>query len=144
MSVNFMNRAIVQAENSGADIPVGAVITYDGKIIAEACNEKEKNIDISAHAEIIALKKASKILGNWRLDKCDMYVTLEPCPMCGWAILQSRIRNLYFGCSDNLYGTFSNTNLLQISGSKTKVYAGIMEDECNKLINHYFMNIRNK
>jgi tRNA(adenine34) deaminase len=125
------------------DIPVGAVIVKDGKVISSAFNTKEKDKDITSHAEILAIRKAEQVFGNWRLDNCDMYVTLEPCPMCGWAILQSRIKNLYFGSYDKNYGAFSSKiNLREISSSKLNVYGGILEQECDVIINEFFSNIR--
>ena len=87
----MMELAIEEALKSGSDIPVGAVIVKDGKIISSSCNKREKYSDITAHAEILAIKEAEKVIDNWRLDGCEMYVTLEPCPMCAWAIIQSRI-----------------------------------------------------
>ena len=96
----MMKFAIQEALNSGLDIPVGAVIVQDSKIISSACNKKENQNDITAHAEIIAMKNAEKKLGRWRLNDCELYVTLEPCPMCAWAIIQSGIRAVYFGSYD--------------------------------------------
>ena len=91
----------------------------------------------------MALKEASKKVGNWRLNGCDLYVTLEPCPMCAWAILNSRIENLYFGSYDIKYGAFgSKINLQNISDTKIKVFGGIMEQECNLILNDYFSELR--
>lgn len=140
----YMQMAIEQAKLSQGDIPVGAVVVKDDKIIAKACNTREKDNDITSHAEILALREASKLLNNWRLDDCDMYVTLEPCPMCGWAILQSRLKNLYFGSFDMDYGAFSSADLLRISKFKTNVLGGIEEDECTKLLKKFFMDLRKK
>ncbi len=141
---SFMQTALDKAKHSQGDIPVGAVIVKNGCIISQACNTREKDNDITSHAEILAIKQASQTLNNWRLDDCDMYVTLEPCPMCGWAILQSRIKNLYFGSFDTKYGAFSAANLDKISQSKTKIYSGIMEQDCNELIENFFSEIRKK
>ena len=140
----YMQIAIEQAKLSQEDVPIGAVIVRDDKIIATACNTREKDSDITSHAEILALREASKILNNWRLDNCDMYVTLEPCPMCGWAILQSRIRNLYFGSYDMDYGAFSSADLLRISNFKTNIFGGIEEDECTALLKNFFADLRKK
>ncbi len=143
MSDNFMKYAIDEAKLSGQDIPVGCVIVQNGKIIASAHNEREKNNDISAHAEILAIKKAARQLNNWRLDDCSLYVTLEPCPMCAWAISNSRIKEVYFGSYDLKYGALgSKINLAQISNTKPKIFGGIMEKECNELINNYFSELR--
>ena len=143
MILDFMTKAIDVARLSGEDIPVGAVVVKDNKILAAFHNEKEKRKDVSAHAEILALREASKVLGDWRLSGCDLYVTLEPCPMCASAILQSRVSNLYFGSYDNVYGAFSVfPELKNILNSKLNVKGGIMESECDKLINEYFEGIR--
>lgn len=140
----YMELAIKEAQKTKDDIPVGAVIVKDGKIVASAFNTKEEDNDVTSHAEILALRKASKLLGDWRLEDCDMYVTLEPCPMCAWAILQSRVKNLYFGSYNTQYGAFfSSVDLRKLSNSKINIYGGIMEDECDKIIEDFFKNIRN-
>ena len=138
-----MKKAIKAAKDSGTDVPVGAVIVKNDEIISTAFNEREKNNDITAHAEIIAIKKASEKIGSWRLSDCDLYVTLEPCPMCAWAILQSRINNVYFGSYDNKYGAFgSKINLIQYSDNKINVKGGILEEECDNMLNEFFKRIR--
>ena len=140
---NFMLFAIKEAKKSGDDLPIGCVIEKNGEIIASAHNLKEKLNDISAHAEIIAIKEASKKINNWRLEGCNLYVTLEPCPMCAWAILNSGIKNIYFGAYDLNYGAFgSKINLAEISTRKPKIYGGILEDDCKKLLDDYFKKIR--
>ena len=142
--MDYMDYAIIEAEKSNWDIPVGAVIVKDGKIISRACNTREKDNDITSHAEIIAIRKASKILNNWRLDGCELYVTLEPCPMCGWAIVQSRLKAVYFGSYDVNYGSFgSKIDLRALANSKLKVFGGIKEEECDKLLADFFQSIRN-
>lgn len=139
----MMNRAIKLAKESVNDIPVGAVIVKDGEIISEACNMRENDNDITSHAEILAIKKASEILDNWRLDGCEMYVTLEPCPMCAWAILQSRIKVVYFGSYNPKYGAFGSViNLADISDYKPKIYGGIMEQECDKILDTFWKEQR--
>ena len=143
MNTEFMSKALEIAQKSGSDIPVGAVIVKNNKILAQFHNEKEKRNDATAHAEILAIKEASKNLEEWRLRGCDMYVTLEPCPMCAWAILQSRIDNLYFGAYDNVYGAFSVLpELWTIANSKINVKGGIMESKCKKLLDEYFEKMR--
>lgn len=138
-----MQKAINSAQKSGNDVPVGAVIVKNGEIIASACNEREKTNDISAHAEILAIKKASKVLNNWRLDDCELYVTLEPCPMCAWAILQSRIRAVYFGSYDLQYGALGSALDLKKQGnSKLKIYGGIMEKECDNILKQFWADKR--
>lgn len=141
--MDFMSLAIEQAKKTDTDIPVGAVIVKDGEVIAKAFNTREKDNDISSHAEILAIRKAEQVLNNWRLDNCELYVTLEPCPMCGWAIIQSRIKTVYFGSYDTNYGAFtSSIDLRKLSNSKLNVYGGIKEDACNALINDFFNNLR--
>lgn len=141
--MDFMSLAIEQAKKTDTDIPVGAVIVKDGEVIAKAFNTREKDNDITSHAEILAIRKAEQILNNWRLDNCELYVTLEPCPMCGWAIIQSRIKTVYFGSYDTNYGAFtSSIDLRKLSNSKLNVYGGINEEACNALIKDFFNNLR--
>ncbi len=140
---SFMSIAIDEAKKSGRDVSVGAVIVKKGNVIARAHNEREMNNDVTSHAEILAIRKAEQVLGNWRLDDCDLYVTLEPCPMCGWAILQSRIKNVYFGSYDANYGAFfSKVDLRNFSTFTPNVYGGIMEKECDELLNSFFADLR--
>ena len=141
---NFMQLAIEEGKKVTKDIPVGAVIVKDGKVLSTGFNTKEQDNDITSHAEIIAIRKAEKLLNNWRLDDCDLYVTLEPCPMCGWAILQSRIRNVYFGSYDTNYGAFSSIiDLRKISNNQNlKVYGGILEKDCDRLLEDFFKTLR--
>lgn len=138
-----MSISINEAKKSGLDVPVGAVVVKNGDVIATAHNERELDNDVTSHAEILAIRKAEQVLGNWRLDDCDLYVTLEPCPMCGWAILQSRIKNVYFGSYDTNYGAFfSKVDLRKFSTFTTNVYGGIMEKECDELLNSFFTDLR--
>ena len=138
-----MKKAIELAHQSGLDVPVGAVIVKNGQIIAACHNEKEKNNDVTAHAEILAIKHAAQILNNWRLDDCELYVTLEPCPMCAWAILQSRIKTVYFGSTDTQYGAFGSVvNLKKLASSNLKIYSGILEEECDNIIKEFWKNKR--
>ena len=139
----FMNEAISEAKKSDVDIPVGCVIEQNGKIIASAHNNKEKTNDITGHAEILAIKEASKKLNNWRLNDCNLYVTLEPCPMCAWAIINSGIKNVYFGAYDLQYGAMGSVlNLPKTANSKIKVYGGIKENECKKILDDFFKKLR--
>lgn len=140
---SFMSISINEAKKSGRDVPVGAVVVKNGDVIATAHNERELDNDVTSHAEILAIRKAEQVLGNWRLDDCDLYVTLEPCPMCGWAILQSRIKNVYFGSYDTNYGAFfSKIDLRKFSTFAPNVYGGIMEKECDELLNSFFTDLR--
>jgi len=138
----FMQIAIEEAGKSGCDIPVGAVIVKNRQVIAKAHNTREKDNDVTSHAEILAVRQAEKSGNNWRLDGCEMYVTLEPCPMCGWAILQSRLKKVYFGSYDTKYGAFSCVKLQNISDSKPEIYGGIMEAACDNLLENFFKKLR--
>ena len=140
-----MERAIKSAKKAKGEIPVGALIIKDGKVIAETFNQKETLNDVTAHAEILALRQAAEKLGRWRLEDCVMYVTLEPCPMCAWAILQARLKAVYFGAYDTNYGALGSViDLRNPANSKMKVFGGIMENECKKLLDDYFSNMRGK
>lgn len=140
----YMNLALKEAKKSGEDLPVGCVIIDENKnIIARAHNEKEKLKNPTAHAEIMAIKKACKKIKNWRLLNCSLFVTLEPCPMCAWAILNARIKNVYFGSYDNLYGAFNGKiDLRTLLKNDTKVFGGIKEKECDQILKEYFEKIR--
>lgn len=138
-----MHKALELAKSVRGEIPVGAVVVQDGKIIASACNKKEADNDVTSHAEILTLREASEKLRRWRLDDCDLYVTLEPCPMCAWAIINSRIKNVYFGSYDANYGALgSKIDLRKIANSDLKVYGGILEDECNQVLKEFFESLR--
>ena len=140
-----MENAIKEAKKCKGDIPVGCVIKKDGRIIATAHNKREELNDVTAHAEILAIKEAQKILGTSRLNDCEIYVTLEPCPMCAWAIIQAGIKTLYFGAYNTQYGGIESViKLPQIANSKIKVYGGIKEDECSIILNKFFEELRNK
>ena len=139
-----MKRAIELANKANGEIPVGALIVKDGEVIAETFNQKEITNDVTAHAEILAIREAEQKLGRWRLDDCEMYVTLEPCPMCAWAIVSARIQAVYFGSYDNNYGALGSViDVRKLANSKMKVYGGIMEEECDKILKEYFKGLRN-
>ena len=138
-----MINAIKESKKCYKDVPVGCVIKRGNEIIATAHNLREENNDITAHAEIIAIKEAQKILGTSRLNDCEMYVTLEPCPMCSWAIIQSGISTLYFGAYNTQYGAMGSViDLPKLANSKIKVYGGIEEEQCNKILKDFFKEIR--
>lgn len=143
MTENPMALAIETAKKSGPEIPIGAVIVKNGEVIASAFNRKEELYDVTAHAEILAIREAEKKTGNWRLEDCEMYVTLEPCPMCAWAIVQARLKTVYFGSYDDNYGALgSKIDVRIIANSKLKVFGGIFEEECNNILNNYFKELR--
>lgn len=138
-----MERAILEAKKADGEIAVGAVIVKNGEIISSAHNQKEELNDVTAHAEILAIRMAEKKLSSWRLEDCEMFVTLEPCPMCAWAIVQSRIKTVYFGSYDTNYGALGSViDVRKLSNSPLKVYGGIMEKDCDELLKKCFKNLR--
>lgn len=148
MKEKFMKEALKQAKKAyeQLEVPVGAVIVKDGKIIARAYNQKEQKQDTTNHAEILAIKKASKKLNSWRLTDCDMYVTLEPCSMCTGALIQSRIRKVYIGALDEKTGACGS--VLNLSedykfNHKLEIETGILKDECEELLKKFFKELRN-
>lgn len=138
-----MKRAIKLARQACGEIPVGAIIVKNGEVISSAHNRKEEMNDVTAHAEILAIREAEQKLDCWRLEDCEMYVTLEPCPMCAWAIVNSRIKTVYFGSYDTNYGALGSViDVRKLANSKMKVYGGIMEEECDKILDEYFTGLR--
>lgn len=147
MDTKFMRAALKQAEKAeqSGETPVGAVIVQNGKIIARGYNKREMKKNALMHAEIIAIGKACKKLGGWRLPNCDIYVTLEPCPMCTGAILQARINNVYFGAYDAKSGCLGSVcDLSRILPHKITYTGGIMRTECEQIIKRFFKNLRKK
>lgn len=142
----FMHRALELAREaaSAGEVPVGAVIVKDGKIIAEGKNMREEKQNALSHAEIEAINAACKKLKSWRLDDCELYVTLEPCPMCAGAILNSRIKTLVFGAFDLKAGCVDSViNLCDYPlNPKPEIYGGICEDECLKVLRDFFDGLR--
>ena len=143
----FMKEAIKEAKKAEEklEIPVGCVIVKDGKIVARAHNQKETKTDTTKHAEIIAIQKASKKLNAWRLLDCEMYVTLEPCPMCAGALIQSRIKKIYIGTMDEKTGACGSVlNLLKDYdfNHKVEVETGIEQEECEKILKNFFKKLR--
>jgi tRNA(adenine34) deaminase len=139
----YFDILVKKAKEEQIDIPISAMITKNNQIISLKTNQREKNNSIISHAEILAIEEANKKLKSKYLSGCNMYVTLEPCPMCAWAIISSKIDNLYFGSYDINYGGFSVLKLNNIANSKIKVFGGIREEECNSILNNYFKNLRN-
>ena len=135
----------IKAEEKG-EVPVGAVIVYNGKIISRGHNKREQKKNSLCHAEIIAINNACKKLNNFRLEDCEMYVTLEPCLMCSGAIIQARIKKIVYGASDKKYGmagTVFNAFDLK-SNHKVEIENGILKEECSELLTNFFKKIRNK
>lgn len=145
----WMKEAIKQAKKAAKkdEVPIGCVIVKDDQIIARAYNKREMKQCSTAHAEILAIEKACKKLGSWRLEDCDLYVTLEPCPMCSGAIIQSRIRNVIFGAYDPKGGCMgSNMNINDVRGFNhyPDIEGGILQDECSRLLKDFFKAKRKK
>lgn len=143
----YMREALLEAEQACAEgeIPVGAIVVQDGVIIARAHNTREQNHDPLGHAELSALSKAAEALGTWRLDGCDLYVTLEPCPMCAGAILNARLRRVYFGAYDDVMGAAgSKFNLFYDYRWPTTVHfaGGILEAPCREILQLFFRGRR--
>ena len=146
MQEQFMKEALKEAKKAynKLEIPVGAVIVKDGKIIARAHNIKEEKQDTTKHAEIIAIQKASKKLETWRLNDCEMYVTLEPCAMCAGAIIQARLKKLYIGTMDQKTGACGSVlNLLQDFKFNhiVELETGILKEDCEQILKNFFKEL---
>ena len=142
-----MKEALKEAKKAykNLEIPVGAVIVKDGKIIARAHNQKETKLDTTCHAEILAIQKASKKLKSWRLLDCEMYVTLEPCSMCAGAIINSRIKKVYIGTMDKKTGAVGSVfNLFNdyTFNHKVDFETGVLKKECEDILKRFFKELR--
>ncbi len=142
----YMRAALRYAKKAADDgeVPVGAVIVYAGHIISGGRNRREKGKNALYHAEIEAINKACKKLGGWRLFDCDMYVTLEPCPMCAGAVINSRIRHVYIGAKDEkagCFGSVADMNTLSFN-HKPQTEFGICEKECIRILKDFFADLR--
>lgn len=146
MESRFMTRAIELAKIAAAhgEVPVGAVIVKDGEIIGEGYNMREQKNNALSHAETEAINNACNTLGDWRLDGCTIYVTLEPCPMCAGAIINARIKEVVFGAYDLSMGCMDSVTDLSSLPFATgiSVYRGIREDECKQIITEFFKEVR--
>ena len=147
MDKKFMKRALELAKTAAlnGEVPVGAVIVKDGKIISEGINQREKKQSALSHAEIEAIVGANKALGSWRLDGCEIYVTLEPCPMCAGAIVNARIKKVYFGAYERKSGAVMSNYRILFSGClnhKAEAEGGILEEECSALLKKFFSEKR--
>ena len=143
----FMKEAIRQAKKAYAlrEVPIGCVIVYEGKIIARGYNRRNTDKNTTSHAEINAIRKASKKLGDWRLEGCTLYVTLEPCQMCAGAIVQARIDKVVIGSMNPKAGCAGSVlNLLEMDGfnHKVEVERGVLEDECSTMLSGFFKELR--
>ena len=145
----YMREAIKQAKKAYAinEVPIGCVIVYNGKIIARGYNRRNTDKNPLSHAEIIAIKKASKILNDWRLEECTIYITLEPCQMCAGAIVQSRITNCVIGSMNKKAGCAGSIlNMLEMSefNHRVNVTRHVLEEECSSLLSNFFTELRAK
>ena len=145
----YMKEAMKQAKRAYAigDVPIGCVIVYEDKIIARGYNKRNKNKTTLAHAELLAMAKASKKRGDWRLEGCTMYVTLEPCQMCAGAIVQARISKVVIGSMNPKAGCAGSIiNLLQMKqfNHQVEMETGILEEECSEMLSQFFKELRQK
>lgn len=145
----YMKEAIKQAKKAYAlgEAPIGCVIVYEGKIIGRGYNRRTIDKNTLAHAELIAIRKASKVMDDWRLEDCTMYVTLEPCQMCSGAIVQSRMKKVVIGCMNPKAGCAGSIlNLLQMDefNHQVEIEIGILGEECSNLMTSFFRELREK
>jgi tRNA(adenine34) deaminase len=143
----FMREALRQAQKASAreEVPVGAVVVREGKIIARAYNQVELLKDATAHAEMLAVTQAEAAIGDWRLADCDLYVTKEPCAMCAGAIVHTRIRRVIFGCADptaGAAGTMINLLQMQSLNHRCQITSGVLQNECAAILQDFFRKRR--
>ncbi len=149
--IRYMRQALTQARKAAAlgEVPIGCVIVYEGKVIGRGYNRRNTDKSTLAHAEITAIKKASKIIGDWRLEDCTLYVTLEPCQMCSGAIIQARIPRVVIGAMNPKAGCAGSVyNILEepAFNHQADVTRGVLEEECSQVLKDFFhdLRIRNK
>lgn len=145
----YMKAAIREAKKaySLGEVPIGCVIVYDGKIIGRGYNRRKTDKNTLSHAELTAIKKASKVIGDWRLEGCTMYVTLEPCQMCAGAIVQGRVDKVVIGCMSPKSGCAGSIiNILQMSefNHQVEIEKGVLEEECSRMVSEFFIELRDK
>lgn len=145
----YMREALRQAKKAYAleETPIGCVIVHDGKVIGRGYNRRNTDKSPLAHAEIAAIRKASRKIGDWRLEECTMYVTLEPCQMCAGAIVQSRIPRVVIGCMNPKAGCAGSVlNILQVKefNHQAEIESGVLGEECSELMKQFFRELRDK
>lgn len=145
----YMAKALLLAEEAAAagEVPVGCIITdSDGKVIGTGRNRREENKDACAHAEMLAIGEACRHMGDWRLEGCTLYVTLEPCPMCAGAIINSRIPTIVYGAKEEQFGSCGSVlNLFEERyPHKPAIYGGVKKDECAEVLRSFFKKVREK
>lgn len=144
---HFMSEALRQAQRAYAaeEVPVGAIVVRDGKIIARAYNQVELLKDATAHAEMLALTQAEAAIGDWRLTDCDLYVTKEPCAMCAGGLVHTRIRRVIFGCPDpsaGAAGSVINLLQMQVFNHRCQITSGVLQQECAAILQDFFRKRR--
>ena len=145
----YMKEALRLAKKAASigEVPIGCVIVYEGKIIGRGYNRRTIDKNTLSHAELNAIRKASKYMGDWRLENCDIYITLEPCQMCSGAIIQARMRKVYIGCMNPKAGCAGSIlNLLQMPqfNHQVEIEIGILEEECSSILKNFFKELRLK
>ncbi len=145
----YMKEALRLAKKAASigEVPIGCVIVYEGKIIGQGYNRRTIDKNTLSHAELNAIRKASKYMGDWRLENCDIYITLEPCQMCSGAIIQARMRKVYIGCMNPKAGCAGSIlNLLQMPqfNHQVEIEIGILEEECSSILKNFFKELRQK
>lgn len=149
MDEKYMKLAIEQAKKAEAigEVPIGSIIVHDGEIVGTGYNMRETNQQAISHAEMIAIKEANERIGSWRLEDCTLYVTLEPCPMCAGAIIQSRIPRVVFGAHDpkaGCVGTLMNLLEEERFNHQSAVTSGVLGEACGSLLTTFFANLRKR
>ena len=147
--IKYMKQAITQAKKAASigEVPIGCVIVFDGKVIGRGYNRRKSDHSTLAHAEIAAIKKASKAMGDWRLEDCTIYITLEPCPMCAGAIVQARIKRCVIAAMSPKSGCAGSIlNLLQEErfNHQVEIESGVMEEECASMLSSFFRDLRQR
>lgn len=148
-SYKFMFAALQEAERAldEGEVPIGAVVVHKNKIVGRGYNQTEKLKDSTAHAEMLAITAASGVLGSWRLNECDLYVTAEPCVMCAGASVLARVKTIYYGADEPKFGACGSLYNIAAEGKlnhKIKIYSGIYAEESRKLMQDFFQKSRNK
>ena len=145
----YMKEAIKQAKKANAigEVPIGCVIVYEDRIVGRGYNRRMTDKNTRSHAELNAIRKASRVMGDWRLDDCEMFITLEPCQMCSGAIVQSRIKKVYIGSMNPKAGCAGSIlNLLQVPqfNHQVEIETGILKEECSQMLKQFFRELREK
>ena len=145
----YMRQAIKLAKKAAdmGEVPIGCVIVYEGKVIGRGYNRRTTDHNALAHAEITAIRKACKKMGDWRLEDCDMYVTLEPCQMCAGAIVQARMKRVIIGCMNPKAGCAGSVlNILQVDAfnHQVEIEQGVLEEECSQMLTDFFKALRKR